>query len=217
MKSIFAVIIDKDGNYLVGKRYDTDQALFLLGGTYEDNKKENEAMNILMDKVYEKSSLVIRLDKISEDVYEMSDGKNVFTLNKIYTYKDGKYVFFYTDDHSFSDYLNDWREQFQENQIRIVDFVVKKLRKDLGYFISYVDWLNLIVMYKNRYRVSNSLKNILDKRGLTNQQISYAIDYLELLDIFIRYQNLSLVTVNQMKDRNGLTDSQRDVLDYLPN
>lgn len=217
MKSIFAVILDKDGNYLVGKRYDTDQTLFLLGGTYVDNQKESEVMNILMDKVYEKSSLVIRMEKVSEDVYEMSDGKNKFTVNKIYTYRDGKYVIFYTDDHSFSDYIYDWREQFQENQIRIVDFVVRKLRKDIGYFISYVDWLTLIVMYKNRYRVSNSLKNILEKRGLTNEQINYAIDYLELLDIFIRYQNLSLVTAEQMKDRNGLTDSQRDVLNYLPN
>jgi hypothetical protein len=215
MKSIFAVILDKDENFLVGKRYDTDQMLFLLGGTYSDNEKETEMINILTEKVFEKTSMVIKLTKVSEDIYEMSDGTNSFNLEKIHTSRDGKYVFFYAPNEDFSNYIYFWRNQFQENQIQIVDFVVKKLRREIGAFISYVDWLNLIVMYKTRYRVSESLRNILQKRGLTNDQINYAIDYLELLDIFIRYQNLSLVSLQELKDRNGITDFQRDILNYF--
>jgi hypothetical protein len=68
----------------------------------------------------------------------------------------------------------------------------------------------MIVVYKGRYRQSNSFRNLLRKRGVRDSEIKEIIQYLELLDVYIRFQNLSLVKYDELKSSNGLTERQRD-------
>jgi hypothetical protein len=214
MKSIFAVIYDQDEHFLVGK---TDQMLFFLGGTYPDKiQNEEEIDEILEDKVLEKTSGLIKLRKLDDYLYEMDvdDGENQFTLRTSDTQSIGKkkYVILESDK-SLKTYLKNWNKQLLKNQIEIVDFIVKQLRKIAT--ISYFDWLGLMIIFKNNYRNSPDLKKILKKRGLTEDQILKAYNYLEMFDIYIRYQELSLVSLKQLKGRNGIATSQRDILEKL--
>ena len=212
MKSIFAVIYDQDENFLVGN---TDQMLFFLGGTYPDKiQNEKEIDKILQDKVLEKTSDLIQLTKNYDDSYEMDDGENQFPLMINATWSNGKkkYVILESDE-SLKTHLKDWNKQLLKNQIFIVDFIVKKLKKIAT--ISYFDWLGLMILFKNNYRNSPDLKKILKKRGLTEDQIREAYNYLEMFDIYIRYQELSSVSLEQLKGRNGIATSQRDILEQL--
>ncbi len=214
MKSIFAVIYDQDENFLVGN---TDQMLFFLGGTYPDKiQNEKEIDKILEDKVSEKTSGLIQLTKIDDDSYEMYDGKNEIPLMISATWSNGKkkYVILELDEYeSLKTHLKDWNKQLLKNQIEIVDSIVRKLKKIAT--ISYFDWLGLMILFKNNYRNSPDLKKILKKRGLTEDQIRKAYNYLEMFDIYIRYQELSSVSLKQLKGRNGIATSQRDILEKL--
>lgn len=211
MKSVFAVIVDQKYNYLVGKRYDIEHGLFFLGGTvYESGTDFEEVLN----KVQEKSSFVLKImPTTSQDDFYLSDGKNKLPMFFSRVFENGNqkfYLFFCEDD--FSRYIGQWRYEFQENQIFLVDFIIKKIRIITPY-ISYVDWINMMVLYKGRYRSSTTFQNLLRKRGVQGSEIDDIISYLEFLEIYLRYQNLSVVTFNELD--SSINDTQKDFINLI--
>jgi hypothetical protein len=208
MKSVFAVIFDSNEDFLVGKRYDTDQSYFFLGGTYYSDE---DPFDTIQEKVIEKSSGLLHLEQGEYyDVFYLTDNNRKIKLQLVdqLENKDNIYLIFSSDE-SFHPFISEWRTDFQENQIRIVNKVINKIREITPY-ISFLDWIHMIVVYKGRYRQSNSFRNLLRKRGVRDSEIKEIIQYLELLDVYIRFQNLSLVKYDELKSSNGLTERQRD-------
>lgn len=213
MRSVFAIIVDDKERFLVGKRYDTNQSYYFLGGTYYSD--EGSELDAFRQKISEKSSLLFSLEPTeNSQIFMLNDGKRQFKIlqGPVLDSRNQTFFIFFAYE-SFDKYINEWRSDFQENQIRLVNNVISKVR-DIAPHISFVDWINMMVIYKNKYRSSNSFSKILKKRGLNNSQIEEIIVYLEVLDIFLRYQNLSLVEYDDLKISDGLTNSQRDAL-YL--
>lgn len=209
MKSVFAVIIDDNFRYLVGRRYDTDQSYYFMGGTYypEDGTK----LDVVKQKVIEKSSFVLSIESTNDPyTFYLSDGKRKIKMvsEDYFENRDQIYYVFFALE-SFDKYIRDWQEDFEENQIRLVNIVIQKIRK-IASNISFVEWINLMVLYRGRYRSSRSFVEILRKRRLTNDEIEDITAYLEVLDAYLRYQNLSLVERRDLRSLDGLADSQRD-------
>lgn len=213
MKSVFAVISDVKDNFLVGKRYDSDESFYFLGGTIFS--EDNSDLNALIRKIEEKSSFVFTLDQVDRKSFELYDGKRRFDLQLLETFenRDQKFYFFATRD-DFSPHIDNWRRDFQENQIQMVNYVISKVR-EIAPYISFVDWIYMMVIYKGKYRDSASFEKLLKKRGASSKEVEEIISYMEILDIYLRYQNLSLVKFEELIDRNGLINSQRDFFRLL--
>jgi hypothetical protein len=209
MNAVYAVIYDRDLNFLLGKRYDTPQTLFFLGGTYarENNRSR---MDVLQEKIVEKTSFVLEL--IQEgDKYFLYDKVHMIELipQNVFTSGPTTYIEFQSSD-LLKPYDGLWRYKFQENQINIVNYIIELLQENVAPHISFINWLTYAVEYQGKYRASGQLKSILRKRALDNYQIDAAISYLEFLDIYVRYQNISVASIDQIRATDGLQNSQKE-------
>lgn len=209
MNAVYAVIYDRDLNFLLGKRYDTNQTLFFFGGTYS-RENNRSRMDVLQEKIIEKTSFVLQLVQ-EGDKYFLYDKVNMIELIPQNVVERGPttYIEFLSNE-LLKPYDGLWRYKFQENQINIVNYIIELLQENVAPHISFINWLTYAVEYQGKYRSSGQLRSVLRKRALNNDEIDAAISYLEFLDIYVRYQNISVASVDQIRAPDGLQNSQKE-------
>lgn len=194
------LIRDKNGKYLVGRRYDKDYKYSSLGGHKERNENIYQTLN---RELYEETSRLLKLGQDKDRKLYLSDGKYRYPVSSTSQKQIGKQVYVLINvSYDLNEDIKRWKDKFRENQEDLLLDTITDIT-EVYPEIPVIQWFKYILKYKDDYD-DKELSKILEKWKLNKRDIRYLKNKFEELGYYLEMDDLDLVPLEKLRERYGL-------------